>query len=83
LIKSFLFITLFLILIIVGVSLHYTTYSYAQNREKLHTIASLTQQITPSLSVAYDEKRELFNTTSNIIYPEMPSTNTMGFVYAQ
>ncbi|KIM09882.1 MAG: hypothetical protein KU29_01110 [Sulfurovum sp. FS06-10] len=82
-IKSFLLLFFLLALMIVGISLHYTTYPYAKNREKLQNIASLTQQTTPSLSVTYDEKRELFNNTSNIIYPEMPSTNTMGFVYAQ
>ena len=82
-IKPFLSLFGLLFLILIGVIVHYKSYNYTLKKESLNYIVTLTYNSSLSLSVGYDKSRDVKDSKSNIIYPELPTTSSMEFVYAQ
>jgi hypothetical protein len=82
-IKPFLTLFTLLALLIIGVTLHYKRYNYSLKQKRLNQIVTLTSNASLSLSMGYDKKRDIKSSYSNYIYPELPSTSSMEFVYAQ
>jgi len=83
LIKPFLSLFALLSLVVIGVLIHYINYNYTLQKKSINHIVALTSTASLSLSVGYDKPREIKGSKSNIIYPELPTTSSMGFVYAQ
>ena len=82
-IKPFLWMLGVLFAMLVATASHYISFDSKSISSALLSMASVTQMTDPSLSVAYHEPRLLQGDTANIIYPEMPSTDRMDFVYAK
>ena len=83
-VKPFLVIAAFLIVLVGMVSAHYMSYHHNAAHTMLQRISSVTHISSPSLSAAYYEPRLLFGESMlNPAYPQMPTMNKMDFVYAQ
>jgi len=46
-------------------------------------IVKITKSATPALGVGFDKPRQLHGAKQNLIYPEMPTTSTLEFIYVQ
>ena len=66
-----------------GLFWHQHRYDYKGQEKSLESLVLLTKYATPSYGVGYGEKRELFISRPHHIYPEMQSSNRLGFVYAK
>lgn len=80
-IKPFLLISTLLLLMLTAMLTHYLIATPTQ--PSLNTIVQLTHRATPSLSVGFDKPQSLHGATHNLIYPEMPTTSALEFVYVQ
>ncbi len=49
----------------------------------LSELVVVTHYATPALGVGFDVPQALIGAKVNPIYPELPSTSTLGFVYVQ
>lgn len=74
-IKPFIFLAAVLILMVMGVGVHFASYPYDKHTVTLQNLAKLTNYTELSLSLAYDEN------SINSTYPEMSSLDRMDFVY--
>jgi competence protein ComGC len=70
-----------LLLIIVTLALHHQR-DNAQEKV-LMAIVKITKSATPALGVGFDKPRQLHGAKQNLIYPEMPTTSTLEFIYVQ
>ncbi len=77
-IRSFWMMTLFLLLLLVGVVVHYLSFDPAKIDTPLGALTSLTNHAELSLGRAYDEP---IAAQGNIAYPEMQAIDRMDFVY--
>ncbi len=80
-IKPFLFISALLLLLLTATVVHYV--SSKPTQEALFSIVQLTHRATPALSVGFDNPQSLHGAKHNLVYPEMPSTSPLEFVYVQ
>ncbi len=81
-IKEFLTYAIFLTVLLLGVSGHYI-FSKKDINSQTQKIAQLTKIVEPSLGVSALENRflTLDKNLDNTIYPDMPTIDTIGFVY--
>lgn len=79
------FILVSLLMLMVGIAfIHYAGTSSQASQQDLERISTVTQIVSPSLSVAYYEPRVLFvEKGSNPAYPQMQPIDKMDFVYAK
>jgi len=78
-VKPFYLASSLLLLIIISIGVHYEDVTGGIN-----TVVGITRITSPSLSVAYYERRiQRYDKANNIAYPEMISLNRMDFVYAK
>jgi len=82
-IKPFLSLFTLLFLLMIAVLFHYINYNFTLEEKKLNQIVVLTSDASLALSVGYDKSREIRSSTYNSIYPELSTTSSMEFVYAQ
>ena len=87
-IKPFYFTATLLFLIIVAISTHYILAERKEISGKINAVAGMTGVTSPSLSVAYYERRLLIGTDGrgergNIAFPEMMPIERMDYVYAE
>jgi len=79
--------TVMLVLLVVGVGIHYLRFDPAQIDTPLKTLSLLTKCTGASLGRAYYEPTThcspLTAHSSNIAYPEMQAIDRMDFVYAK
>jgi hypothetical protein len=81
-IKQFLILTLFLILLIGFTFGHYISCDRKSPEEKIAAVSELTKMTSPSLSVAYYEPRLLIlDKAVNPSYPDMPAIDRTDFIY--
>ena len=73
-----------LLLLSVGMLLHYMASDSSAKQQAMRTLVALTGIHTPSLSTAYYEPRVMpYQQISNPAYPQMQTINRMDFVYAE
>lgn len=83
-IKGFWMMSIFLLLMLVAVGIHYCSIDRDKAISELGSITSLVGFVEPSLGVSWYESRTLHlqhSSISNGIYPEMDSISRMDFVY--
>lgn len=66
-----------------GVSLHYASYDRESKLDRINAITSMTDISSPALSTSFYEPRFLNERVTHPAYPQMPTINKMGFVYAK
>jgi len=82
-VKPFYLASSLLLLIIISIGVHYALSDRKGITDRVNAVAGMTQITSPSLSVAYYERRiQRYDKANNIVYPEMMSLNRMDFVYA-
>jgi hypothetical protein len=75
--------TVLLLLMMIGVAVHYMTFDRADVRDGLLSVAKLSHISSVARSVAYYEPRMPSDAKVNTSYPQMPVMNKMDFVYAE
>ena len=79
----FIALVLLLVLLVGTTTLHYMLHKNSPNT-MIQTLSSLTTITSPSLSVAYYEPRVQHpNHKIHPSYPDMPTMNKRGFIYAE
>ncbi len=82
-VKPFYLASSLLLLIIISIGVHYALCDRKDVTGGINTVVGITRITSPSLSVAYYERRiQRYDKANNIAYPEMISLNRMDFVYA-
>jgi len=82
--KQFLALALFIIILFCAVLVHYNTYEYNTQKDHMLAVNKFTKLSSISLSVAYNEPRVLFyDESNNPAYPQMQDMNKMDFIYAK
>jgi len=82
-IKPFVGMFLLLFLMLMGLVYYHWHYPYISHHHHLDAMVRLTHFATPALSVGFDKPRDFHGADANPIYPEMPTTSRMEFVYVQ
>ena len=83
-VKPFYLASSLLLLIIISIGVHYALCDRKGVTVGINAVAGITRINSPSLSVAYYERRiQRYDKANNIAYPEMMSLNRMDFVYAK
>ena len=68
---------------VLGLFWHQHGYDYKGQQKSLENLVLLTNHATPAYGVTYSEKRERVDGALHHAYPEMPTNNRLGFVYAK
>jgi hypothetical protein len=66
-----------------GVIIHYINYDDTLQKESLCQIVAITSNASLSLSVGYDKQRTLHGSKNSRVYPDLPTTSLMEFIYVQ
>ena len=83
-VKPFYLASSLLLLIIISIGVHYALCDRKGVTGGINAVAGITRITSPSLSVAYYERRiQRYDKANNIAYPEMMSLNRIDFVYAK
>lgn len=86
--KLFYLLSSLLLLMTISIGMHYALGDRQAITDRVNAVARMTRMTSPSLSVAYYERRiesrvQGIDDTINLAYPEMMPVERMDFVYAK